>query len=110
MARRQRPEGEEEGADEALLVQELPAVDEVRFLGMLMRHRMESQPRRWLQLEVRRRPQAQRWPRVERVQQLDPVLGADVDPRHQQPLVRVAHPRAAVSGTGLETERSRPAS
>jgi len=109
MARRQRPEGEEEGADEALRVRGLRAVDEVRVPRMLMLRRMESLPRRRRRLEARRRPQV-RPQHVEPVQPEDLVREADADPRRQLLLVPVAHPRAVVSRTGPGMERSRPAS
>ena len=53
MAQRQRPEGEEEGADEALRVRGLRAVDEVRVRRTLMLRRMESLPRRRRRLQAR---------------------------------------------------------
>ena len=103
MAQRQRPEGEEEGADEALRVRGLRAVDEVRVRRTLMLRRMESLPRRRRRLQAR--PQ-----HVEPVQPEDLVREADAAPRRRLLLVPVAHPRAVASRTGPGMERSRPAS
>ena len=108
MARRQRPEGEEEGADEALRVQEVLA-DVVRCRRTLMPHRMESLCRR-LPLEVRRKQRAQPGLHVERVLPVAPVPEVDVDPHRRPLLVPVAHRRAGASRTGLATERSPHAS
>ena len=104
MARRLRPEGEEEGADEALQVQEFRALGEVRLQRTLMLHRMESQRRRRLQLEVPRKPQSRR--RVEQGPQVDKAQQADVDPRRQRLLAPAAHRRAVALRTGQATERS----
>ena len=111
MARRLRPEGEEEGADEALQVQEFRAVDEVRLPRTLMPRRMESQLRRRLHLEARRRLQAQPRPRVEQVPQVDKAQQADraqqagVDPHRQRLLAPAGHRRAVALRTGQATER-----
>jgi hypothetical protein len=111
MARRLRQVEEGEGADEALPVRELLAVDEVRLRRMLMLRRMESQPPRRLLPEVLRKlPQAQRRPHVEPVQPVGPAAEVDVELRHQLLLVPVAHHRVVAWRTGLATERSPHAS
>ena len=106
MARRLRQVEEGEGADEALPVRELLAVDEVRLRRMLMLRRMESLPRR--------RPQAPQHVEPvqpeDKAQQAGRVREADADPRRQRLLVPVAHPRAVALPTGPGMERSRRAS
>ena len=67
MAQCRRPEEAEEGVDEARRGQERRAVAAVRVPRTLMLRRMESQPRRRLEVEARRKPQARPRPRVEQV-------------------------------------------
>ena len=95
----------EEGADEALPVQEFLAADEVRLLRTLTLRRMESQPRR-RQLEERRKAQARRRRHVEQVPAVDLVPGVDVEPHHPLLQAPAAPPRVVVSPTGLATARS----
>ena len=106
MARRQLPVEDEADAGEARRVLVLRAGGEARLRPTPMLRRMESQPRRRLLLEARRKPRAQRRLHVEPVQRVAPAPEVDVDLRRQLLLVPVAHHRVVAWHTGLATERS----